>query len=197
MKNDEALWGFIDALASITIPDDVIEEQEEAMGVVSSEDDLGEIAGQIEALQEKTSAITSRSKTNSLHIQGLLGNDEPEMLPDVPFWAEITGSTSLGNNQWTYSFKEKKKTSAGYGGWEDISGGRTGTDTAYNFIENMNDGLTTEGNGVDLDNLDTADYTFTIQPAPAGVIVELGAVWNGATEEYWFGYCNGIDGTCD
>ncbi len=127
-----------------------------------------------------------------------------QLLPRIPkgkgssiFWAEITGNTSLGSNQWTYSFKEVEKTSAGYGGWTDIDNGRTGTDTAYNFIEDMNDGLTTEGNGVDVDNLDTADYTFTIQPAPTGLTVEMHEIFNGTDMEFWFMYENGVDGTCD
>ncbi len=126
-----------------------------------------------------------------------------QLLPRIPkgkgriFWAEITGNTSLGNNQWTYSFKEVEKTGAGYGGWTDVDNGLTGTDTAYNFIEDMNDGLTVEGNGVDLDNLDTADYTFTIQPAPTGLTVEMYEVFNGTDMEHWFMYENGVDGTCD
>ncbi len=131
-----------------------------------------------------------------------IGLSMNQLLPRIPkgkrvFWAEITGNTSLGSNQWTYSFKEVEKTAAGYGGWTDVDNGRTGTDTAYNFIEDMNDGLTVEGNGVDVDNLDTANYTFTIQEAPTGLTVEMYEVFNGTDMEAWFMYENGVDGTCD
>jgi|TARA_R100001530_G_C4310063_1_gene152767 hypothetical protein len=126
-----------------------------------------------------------------------------KLLPRIPktkkvFWAEITGNTSLGNDRWTYSFKEVEKTSAGYGGFTDVTGGKTGTDTAYNFIEDMNDGLTVEGNGVNVDNLDTDEYTFAIQPAPTGLTVKMLEIYDGVSAfEFWFQYENGIDGACD
>ncbi len=113
------------------------------------------------------------------------------------FWAEITGATDLGNNRWSYSFKQKYKNGAGYGAWADWDGGVTGT--AYNSIEDMNSGSGVQGNGVDVANLDTADYTFTLQPAPTGLIVRMAWVWDYSNEtwEYWFAYENGVDGTCD
>jgi hypothetical protein len=115
------------------------------------------------------------------------------------FWARITGNTEVtaDHNQWTYSFVEIEKTTAGYGGWTTLSGGRTGTDTAYNSIEDMNDDAGVQGNGVDVTNLDTADYTFALQPAPTGAIVRMWTETVGSTPEYWFAYENGVDGECD
>ncbi|MBS3735360.1 MAG: hypothetical protein KGY99_10635 [Phycisphaerae bacterium] len=118
-----------------------------------------------------------------------------ECYPKQGFWAEITSHSSPTQNRWTYGFKEVEKTSTGYGGWSDVSGGTTGT--AYNTIEDSNTGSGTEGCGVDVDNLSTDDYTFTIQPASTGVIVWMRAVPVGDTTEYWFSYVNGVDGSCE
>lgn len=107
-------------------------------------------------------------------------------------------------NRWLYAFVEQEKNSSGYGSWTDRPNGitgTTGTNPARNFVEDMNDGLTVEGNGVDLDNLDTADYTFTIQACPSGVLVVMHEVKFSVGEsnftEYWFSYENGVDGACD
>lgn len=115
------------------------------------------------------------------------------------FWAEITGHTSDGDNQWTYSWKQVEKTSTGYGEWSAISPSVTGSDNAYNTLEDMNAATGTQGNGVDADSLDTDDFTFTIQPCPTGAIVRLHEVTvSGETDpEFWFVYANGVDGECD
>jgi len=111
------------------------------------------------------------------------------------FWAKLTGSSADGTNRWSYSFTEVYKTTAGYGGWATLSGGRTGT--ARNTIEDGNTGSGTLGNGVAVSNLDTDDYTFTLQPAPDDVIVRVREVDHGGSTEYWFQYENGVDGSCD
>lgn len=123
------------------------------------------------------------------------------------FWAKIGSSAEADSpaiNRWLYAFTEQTRTAAGYGGWSTKANGTTGTTSsnpARNFVEDMNDGLTVEGNGVDLDNLDTADYTFTIQACPSGVVVLMHEVKFNIGEtsytEYWFSYENGVDGTCD
>jgi len=116
------------------------------------------------------------------------------------FAARIAGNTSLGSNQWTYSWVEVEKTSAGYGGWTTRDEGRSGTDDAYNRAEDMNDGADLEGNGVDVDG---ADFPagFAVQPAPTGSIVLMEAVHfpldGEAAVEYWFTHENAIDGTCE
>ena len=115
------------------------------------------------------------------------------------FYGRITGSAGDGDNRWSYTFVEVAKTVAGYGGWTTLAGGRTGT--ARNFVEDMNAAAGVQGNGVDVANLDTADFTFTLQPCPAGVIVHVRTVFFIAAEtaylEYWFAYENGVDGSCD
>jgi len=111
------------------------------------------------------------------------------------FWAQLTGSSADGTNRWSYSFVEVYKATAGYGGWASLSGGRSGT--ARNTIEDGNSGSGTLGNGVAVSNLDTDDYTFTLQPVPGDVIVWVREVNQGGTTEYWFQYENGVDGSCD
>ncbi len=124
--------------------------------------------------------------------------------PAIPgFWAEITDSFADGANRWNYSFKELFKNTAGYGGWGDRAGGRTGTkDTATaarNTIEDMNtDTPGTElGCGVAVDSLDTGDWTFTLSPAANGLIVWITEVNKADVTEYWFSHDNGVDGVCD
>jgi len=113
------------------------------------------------------------------------------------FWAEITASAADGTNRWKYSWAERVKTSAGYGGWAAPAGGLSGTLDARNTIEAMNSGAGVQGNGVDVANLDADAYTFALQPAPDGVIVWMRPVRVGAALEYWFQYETGVDGTCD
>ena len=116
------------------------------------------------------------------------------------FWARLTSSAADGTNRYKYAFSEVYKSSAGYGGWATLSGGRSGTtstDPARNTIEDGNSGSGTLGNGVAVSSLDTGDYTFTLQSAPDDVIVWVREVDQGGTTEYWFQYENGIDGSCD
>ena len=123
----------------------------------------------------------------------------------VGFWAKITGNTaadSPAQNRWKYAWSEVTKTSAGYGGWEVLSGGRSGTtstDPACNSIEDMNTAANghTEGNGVDPANLDTSEYTFTMKPCTSDNVVWMREVNIGGADEYWFSYSNGVDGSCD
>jgi len=118
------------------------------------------------------------------------------------FWAEITGNASDGTNRWKYAFSEVYKSSSGYGGWAMLSGGRSGTTStnpARNTIEDMNTGADAhvEGCGVDVDHLDTTDWTFEIMPCTTGNIVWMREVAQGESTEYWFSYENGVDGECD
>ena len=123
---------------------------------------------------------------------------------DSGFWASITASAADGTNRWKYAFSEVYKSSAGYGGWATLSGGRSGsvsTDPARNTIEDMNTGADghIEGNGVDPANLDpvgTGSDTFAIMPCTAGNIVWMRQVARGGSVEYWFSYENGVDGDC-
>jgi len=105
------------------------------------------------------------------------------------FFARITGSTSLGNNKYSYTFVEIYKNTAGYGGWADKSGGVTGT--LYNFIEDQNAATGTLGNGVAISALGTC----TMKPIVIGtrVRVEWTYLANGNVE-YWTMYENGVSG---
>jgi len=122
-------------------------------------------------------------------------------LSEYGFWALIGANASDGTNRWKYAWQEAQLTEDGYGNWQAKTNGRsgtTGTNPARNTLENMNSGTGTQGNGVDAANLDTADYTFTIQPCPNGAIVWIRPVRaaDGAMT-YWFQYANGVDGGCD
>ena len=149
------------------------------------------------------------SRLDDLEQRLLLGGPDftPELLPDsaaAGFWARITASASAGDNQWTYTFTEVRKVVAGYSGWTVVVDGMSGT--AYNSAEDINSDSGVQGNGVDPDNLDTEDYTFTIQPCPVLSIVRMYRVGFTSEEdgyegdnvvEYWFTHENGVDGSCD
>lgn len=132
----------------------------------------------------------------------------------VPRYVMLSGifparvsSPSGSDNQWTYTITEIYKSSTGYDGWSDLSGGRTGT--AYNFAEDQNAATGVQGNGVDQDNLDAVndsgggtDGTHALQPIPAGtrvLCIEL-PIWSGSAvtaKEYWIIQVpNGVDGAC-
>jgi len=115
------------------------------------------------------------------------------------FWARVTGHAGAGENRWSYDFEGVVKSIGGYGGWTADPSLPSGTGSAYNTVEDMNSGSGTQGNGVDLANLDTPEYTFQVQPCPAGVVVWMRPVRFGSPEtvEYWFTYENGVDGGCD
>ena len=122
----------------------------------------------------------------------------------VQFFAQLTDNVAAdapAQNRWHYAWAERVKTVAGYGGWTAPDPARSGTttsDPARNLVEDMNNNAGVEGNGVNVANLDTADYTFAIQPIPAGVIVVMHeVVLPDETKEYWFSVVNGVDGTCD
>ena len=120
------------------------------------------------------------------------------------FYASVTGNAPDGANRWKYAFSEVYKSSAGYGGWATLSGGRSGTTStnpARNTIEDMNTGADShiEGNGVDPANLDPAETgsdTFSLMPCTSGNIVQMSQVDLAGTVEYWFSYENGVDGDC-
>ena len=126
------------------------------------------------------------------------------LLPLIPkpqdwFFGRITASAADGSNRWKYSFEEVTKATAGYTTWVAKYGGRTGT-TARNGIECPNAATGRLGNGATVANLDPVGgpYSFTLQPAPAGVVGEMRPVeLADGTHEYWFQYENGVDGTCD
>jgi len=111
------------------------------------------------------------------------------------FPAQITGSTADGDNRWSYTFKEVAKSGTGYTDWTatDISG------NARNLVEVGNSATGVQGNGVDVDGEDFPEG-FEIQPCPTGTYVLMYRMLPNVDEpvaEYWFGYENGIDGTCD
>ena len=114
----------------------------------------------------------------SLNVNALLARIPKGKLIGGTFVAKITSSSKDGSNfRWEYSWTEQEKTALGYDGWSDKTGGLSGvkdtTTAAYNTIEDMNGATGTFGNGATSTNLDTADYTFAVQPAPADALVVM------------------------
>lgn len=132
--------------------------------------------------------------------------DGPEV---TGFTARVTSSTrATGTPQpwrWEYQIAEVVKTAAGYGGWNDKTGGVTGT--AFNRIEDQNADSGVIGSGTD-----TADLEGTIepQPVPYGTRVQIDVVpltdaagvpqldgSGNRVTEYWFSYETGLTGDCE
>ena len=178
--------------------------REEDIDVPSLDDPQAEedAAAETLELQQKVSAIEESLAFDPPSV------DRPILIPgDSGFWAKITGNATDGTNRWKYAFSEVHKSTAGYGGWATLSGGRSGTtstDPARNTIEDMNTGADAhiEGNGVDPANLDpaaTGSDTFSIMPCTSDNIVRIRMVTVADTDnttEYWFSYENGVDGDC-
>lgn len=105
--------------------------------------------------------------------------------PAGPVYARITGHTLVDGESavWTYSWAEYAQSAAGPGNLTDKTGGRTGTDDAYNDLEEINPDAEAStapyGNGIFPDQLDVdGDETpdFAIGPVPDGTPVRLWAV---------------------
>jgi hypothetical protein len=131
---------------------------------------------------------------------GKRGNAVTESTPPTQntgfsvFPALITGVSSLGSNQWRYSFALAKKPlpNGHVSSWmpsQDISG------IAYNMAEHINNGNGLEGNGVDVNNLLEG---WAYQPVPAmSVVMMIQVVCSNGDKEYWFQFENAIDGVCE
>jgi hypothetical protein len=109
-----------------------------------------------------------------------------------PFFARITEFESIGSNQWEYTIKQVQKTDEKYGGWTVKPSGIQGL--AYNTVEDMNDGVGIEGNGVNVDTEEPNDY----KNAPIDCVIicwrvsgaGTSASTSNDTTEYWFQYEN-------
>lgn len=109
-------------------------------------------------------------------------------------WIKITGSSSIGDNRWSYAWAEQTYQQAGQ--WQDTPDGRTsGTDgPAFNTIEANNTGSGVQGNSVDVDDLPTG---FDLSPVAGGPVVLAHSVVNcNGVSEILFSYENGVTGTC-
>lgn len=108
----------------------------------------------------------------------------------VEFWAEITGNTEISGEEhrWDYDWKEVIY-SMGFDTWSDHQNNRTGT--ARNTIELPNSGMGFQGNGVDLDTLNSS----TLWPAGTGAIVRMHEWFFSSSEKkYWFTFENIVSG---
>ena len=154
-------------------------------------------------VQVKRSGTTT---TLALDVHAI-GDRQRRTVTITRFEALIGSSTaadSPAQNRWLYAWQEVHRTALGYDGWGVVTDGRAGSttvDPARNYMEDGNTGAGVECPGMDVANLDTANYTFTIQPCPSNVIrtMEERKFTLDGTEyiEYWFDYSNGVDGACD
>jgi hypothetical protein len=102
---------------------------------------------------------------------------------------EITVATRDDANwRWTYTGRVQKKTSAGFGGWEDYSNVNV---TAYNFVEKDN-GASGTVSGITLDA-----KVIGIKPIPIGQTVWARKVLTSAGSEFWFSLPNAPEIDCD
>ena len=114
-------------------------------------------------------------------------------------WCLVTANLgSAGPNRWTYELTRVRKTAAGYGGWTPITdeeGQPVRIAPAYFAMENANKASGVQGDGVDLDNLDSR---FSLKPVPVGDSLVLARpVPLGEGFEWWFWIpMNAIDGKC-
>ena len=116
-------------------------------------------------------------------------------------WVSVdsSGSAATGVNdtngnpvQWKYTVTEQVKNAAGYGGWTDKDGGFTGT--AYNLIEDANDGSGMQSHGINHDNINSG---FNMSPIPDGTMLRAQLLRTaGSTLEAWVSYVNNVDGDC-
>lgn len=111
-------------------------------------------------------------------------------------WFRIDDADQDGTNQrWVYSLVEVEKTSAGYGGWTDKSGGIS-TAYGYNGAENPNN-TTGSSNGIGID-LTALTGTFALKQVNqlGSPIVKAWPVTVGEITEWWFHHVNHVDGEC-
>lgn len=187
----------------------------EDMEVPEPRDDLFASQPQTQSIRAG-GGLSSRAVGNSVALSGPVEEEAAQggLVGEEGFWAKITDSAEADDpakNRWLYGWEEVEKTVVGYpatpgtvDNWTTLSGGRsgtTGTDPAYNTIENMNNATNAhvEGNGVDPENV--ADVgTFAMMPCTTDNIVWMRPLTFTVDEEtyteYWFSYENGVDGTC-
>lgn len=136
-------------------------------------------------------ALASRVRSES--IAGV----QPSIVPDVTWWARITGATLIGgaSNRWEYTWEQVFAGEA-TGAWTTSTGGRTHSThgLAYNRMETGNTGAGVEGNGVDRANLPVG---FSMQAIATGAIVQMHGPF-GASGTQWcsFSAVNSDDGAC-
>lgn len=113
----------------------------------------------------------------------------------APRWFRISASSADGSNKrWVYTLVEVYKSTAGYNGWADVTGGIT-TTYGYNGIEDQNGATGTYGVNIASTNL---TGTFALKPLYTGcrVFAYPVAVYGSANMEWWFDVSNQVDGQC-
>ena len=117
----------------------------------------------------------------------------------------VMAFTVVDPNQWTYTVREQRKGSPGYGGWVDKDEKNPRDVECFNEPEDGNSDSGVQGTGINQDNL-TGDFAH--QPIPVGSIVEVtevrlpaapggpGGPGKSETVEYWIDRMNGVDGRC-
>lgn len=117
-------------------------------------------------------------------------------------WIKITDATQDSTKKrWKYSWAEVYKATAGFEGWQTLTGGLAGGGAndpfgyAYNTIEDPNAATGTYGNGVSSTNL---SGSMALIRVANGIILRGWIVYpaDNSTPEVWFAFENGINGGC-
>lgn len=114
------------------------------------------------------------------------------------FWAKITSSAADGTNKWKYAWTEQERTASG---WQDKTGGRSGTTTtgfAINGLEASNSDAGVQGNSVDVDGTIFDDNTgLEVRPVEGNPVVRMWVdIDTSGDPAYTFEYVNAVDGEC-
>jgi len=119
-------------------------------------------------------------------IVRLCNRYEEEFKAKVVARESVRGEYDQWQNKWRYTVVEQTLSFTGYGGWQMKANGRTVQ--AFNGVEDPNDGIGEEGNGVIVDD------DLTLRPAGIGAVVNVTEVRYGfgdtAIKDYWFHFEN-------
>ena len=159
-------------------------------------------ARSLNELQRRTTGVLSSSSGGFNRVGGGGGTSyAPPTFPNsYPFIvARITGSESIGDNRWKYSWSEMTVNGTDF---VDRSTPRTGSMAdgfALNGVESNNASTGVQGNGVNLDGqIFTDNENLELQPAATGAVVLIYVIpaKNASRVAYVFFYENAIDGEC-
>lgn len=142
------------------------------------------------AMMDSSTATSYQGVTNRVDPFG----QSQHFVHNVNFPAQITGSTLISANLWSYTFAQAQPTATA-GGWQLVPSGITGT--AFNGIEAGNAATGTLSTGWNPANF--CSTNITLQPIRTGAVVMMAPVLNCATPPanvYVFQAANVIDGAC-
>lgn len=147
---------------------------------------------------ESNPSLRGRTRPMS-GVQGIVDSgvkvrkELPTINEQTSIYAQITGSASLGDNRWEYTWEEVR-----FAAGLPVRTGAVRTSTshgkAYNTMEMLNTASGVQGNGVDIANL---SGTFEIKPISNKATVQISGPFNDSdTPRWYFQAVNTVDGAC-